>query len=521
MISKDSIALAENIAVAIPSGLTVPESALLTGLNSVSHGAFPYNENFRDQIVDVTSNVTDHTEVMGHATTRMAEIIRGAFEMVKTYGVPLGTAIAADLDIIYSPRDLRQIGQNNLEIKFANIDDPFFESSIYPTVAQIKNTQLSFNSIGLEVLERLEFNTWPSVEVLRDFINTKHPEVLGIIEDTDECLGSAFEALTHMGALKGVFATSGNATVDFTQIKSVRINLLLKMYVLIGAMYLNDQPFSLEKGSLEDYRSYVGLMYSGITTYLVNLKRVVEQYRARKIVLVANEQPKLIDFTPHGAKHSIKVIKGNVTVFYTNEAMSIAEQNGVSLADATLAWTFGMAVGRAQGLLDLLQNKAATEELTGEYYGTIHQIMDGKAATIFQTSALSSATKFVNERPQLREALQLTLNDENASTATLLEKHLGAEIEKLYFLFAKAKDVQTSSGGSGVPIGDDYKTRCIDAIMKTKLIPNFLALLGCELASEILELTFVRSESEDNLRSKRERLHNACIELLASKLLSA
>lgn len=518
MISKDSIALAENIAVAIPEGVTVPESALLAGLNSVSHGAFPYNDNFRDQIVDVTSNVTEHTEVMQHATTRMAEIIRGAFDMVKTYGVPLGNAIAADLDLIYSAKDLRYIAQGNLEVKYANIDDPFFDSSIYPTLAQVKNTQLAFNSVSLDVLQRLEFNTWPSVEVLRDFINTKHPEVLSIIEDPDECLGNAFECLSSVAGLRSVFVNNGGLVFDFTQVKSVRINLLLKMYVLIGAMYLSEQPFSLEKGSLEEYRQYVELLYSGITTYLVQLKRVVESYRARKAVLVVNEQPKLIDHTPVNASHSVKVLKGCVTVFYSNEAMALAEQHGVSLADCAFAWVYGMATGRPQGLLDLLQSKEKVDELTGEYHGAIHQIMEGKASAIFQASALASAAKFVNERPQLREALAATLGNENASSATLLDKHLASEVEKLYALFAAAKE--NPSGAGGAPVSDDYKARCLDAIMKTKLIPNFLGLIGCELASEILELTFVRTESEDNLRDKRERLHAAVIELLASKLLS-
>lgn len=516
MISKDSIALAENIAVAIPTGIAVPESTLLTGLNSVSHGAFPYNDGFREQIIDVTSNVTEHTELMNHATTRMADIIRGAFEMVKTYGVPLGNAIAADLDVIYSASELRNIAQNNLTVKFANIDDPFFDSTIYPTEAQIKNTTLSFSGISLDVMKRLEFNSWPSVEVLRDFIGSKHPEVLQIIEDQDECLGNAFESLVILGAMKEQFVNSGDCVFDFTQVKGVRINLLLKMYVLIGAMYLNDQPFSLEKGSLEDYREFVELLYSGITTYLVRLKKVIEMYRARQVVLATDGTPKMVEFTPHGAKHALKVLSAQVTVYYSNSAMKLAEANGVSLADAVLAATYGTVTGRPQGILAMLQNKAVVDELTGEYYGGIHQIMDSKASAIFINSALVSATKFVNERPALREALVRTQNDENSSTATLLEKHLGQEIEKLYALFAQAKDV-----GNGVPVNDDYKTRCVDTIMKTKLIPNFLALVGCEVASEVLELTFVRQESEDNLRDKRERLHGAVIELLAKQLLSA
>ncbi|WP_228493091.1 hypothetical protein, partial [Pseudomonas aeruginosa] len=58
----------------------------------------------------------------------------------------------------------------------------------------------------------------------------------------------AFYAITMLADLKSLFHYKGEATFDFTRVKSVRLNLLLKTYVILTKMYSQEDPAFLVKG---------------------------------------------------------------------------------------------------------------------------------------------------------------------------------------------------------------------------------------------------------------------------------
>lgn len=519
MINKHSIALGENIAVGIPTGVLVQGSEIIQALNGESYGALPYTEQFREQIIEVTRDTTSHTEMMGVASSALAETVRGAFEMLKTYGVPLATAIGSGLGVIYSAGALRSLATSRVAINFSNIDDPFFDSAIYPTEGQVVNKALSFSNVSLDVLKRLEFD-WASETSVREFIASTHPEIGQILDSKEAALDYATHVLGSLEALGGVFERDNETVFDFTRIKSVRINLLLKMYVVLTKMRASSTPAPwLLKGSLEDYRSYVELLWNALTTYLVQLKKVVQNYKARKIVLVPMGRVGMVEFTPPEVKGTVlKVLSGEITVYYTNEVMAMAERAGNSLMECVIAATYANSnPPGAPSILSLVEDKALTTEITSRYYSGLHNTMDAKARTVFIESTLESMVKFINERPAAKQALYARAGDDGASVYTLIHGALIDDIDKLYHLYAATCKEDRYAVDS-----DDHEraSQLADVVLKTDLVPKFLRLLGCDMAAEIIELTFVRQEVEDNLSGKRERLHGALITLLAKKLLA-
>jgi len=520
MIRKESIALGENIAIGMAEDAVVPSSPLLMGLNEESYGALGYSDNWRAEIVEVTSEVTSHTAVLEAGSDRMAEIIRGGFEMVKTYGVPLASAIADAVSILYTPNQLSRLSSGELRIRFANIDHPFFNSAIFPT--EVKNKALGFDSIGLDVIKRLEFKYADSDEI-KEYLATNHPEVLQIINSKEGSLEYAFYGLTNLEELGNMFFHSGEA-YNFTRIKSIDIDNLLKSYIVISKMYSSEQPVPwLEKGSLADYREFVELLWNGLTAYLITLKSTMNLYRGRKLVVADNVTPSLSDYTPNEELGVVvKVVSGDVTAYFTNECVKEAEANGVALADVILAALYSrLATGESLGLVELLGNKAKVQEVLGNYHSLLHNSLDAKSYEYFVSSSLRAIAKFVNENPAAQEALVRTSGDSDTSVLTQIREALTSDIDKLYYLFANEKrtfDNEVAITSDGSP--DPYRETCVDTVLKTKLVPIFLRLLGCELAADILELTFVTAEVEDNLHGKRERMHGALIEFLASKMLA-
>ena len=517
MISRDSIALAENIAVAMGDTVVQPTD-ILAGLNEESYGALPYTEHWRDQLVDVTGNITAHTVIKDAATTRLAEIIRGAFEMVKTYGVPLAGEIANAAAVLYTPERLSELATRSLRIQYANVDDPFFNSSIYPT--SVRNTALSFTGVSFDVLKKLSFN-WVTNETLKEYLNTSHPEILAIIDSTDSDLSWAMENMSNLDNLSRLFVCSEGGAFDFTQIKSININLLLKMYILISKMYASNSPVEwLSKGSLEDYREYVELMWNALTTYLIALKKIMEIYRSRKLVMVENTASSLASHMPNESLGvTVKVIEADITVYYTFEALKEVEGYGMALSDMVMASLYARMTGRTVGLTDLLGNKTLCQELIGAYTSTLHNAMEAKSYDYFMSATLKAIAKFITDRPAAQEALVRATGDENSSTLTIVRERLKSDIDKMYYLFS-ASQAKVTYEVSLAPSEDTYRNACIDTVLQTRLVPTFLRLLGCDLAAEIIEITFVTQAGEENLIGQRQRVHGALIEMLAGKLLA-
>lgn len=520
MIRKENIALAESIAVALHPDAEVKPSDMLLGLIDQSYGALPYTDQWRAEVAEVTGEITSHTPILEVSTTRMAEIIRGAFEMVKTYGVPLAGAIADSVAVLYTPNQLHNMSTNELTMNFANIDHPFFNSSIYPT--EVRNKSLSFSGVGLDVLKRLEFG-YASEDEVKKYLKTDHPDINEIVNSKEYDLSSTLWAMTYPDQLGHLFHKNGEG-FDFTRIRSIDIDQLLKMYVLASKMFSNSEPAPfLVKGSLADYREFVELIWNGLTAYLITLKKSMELYRGRKLVIVDNEPVSMVDYMPNEALDAkLKVVGGNVTIYFTNEVIKEAEANGVAMADVVMTALYARANGRNVGLLDLVHDKNAVQALLTEYHGGLHATLEKKSYDYFQSSSLRAIAKFIVEHPAAQEALTRTVGDTDSSVLSIVRQKLADDIDKLYYLFSSEMKNDNSYGEVAVSESGEspYRIKCIDIVLKTTLVPVFLRLLGCDLAAEIVELTFVKVEVEDNLHGKRERLHGALIELLASKLLA-
>lgn len=515
MITRDSIALAENIAVMMGEA-SVTGTELLQGLVEESYGALPYSDNWRKEIGEVTGETTSHTMIIDAASTRLAEIIRGAFGMVKTYGVPMARAIADGASILYTPKRLQELANGELTIRYANIDDPFFNSSIYPT--EVTNKALSFTGVSFDIPDKLNFD-YVSDDDLLAFVDTNHPDVRAILDSKESSMGAAFNAMTSQDALAYMFHST-NGAYDFTRVKSIEINKLLKMYVLISKMHAQSEPVTwLLKGNLQDYREFVETMWGALTTYLIVLKRTMELYRARKLVLVDNEPVKLAEIVPNetlGVK--LKVLSGDVTVYYTFETIQLVESKGMALSDIICARLYGSLTGKDVGLVDLLEDKDRQLGLLADYHSTLNTAMDTQAHTYFIKASLQAIAKFVNEHPAAREALVAATGDKDSSIQTIIRERMESDIDKLYYVFASGQKELLSDDLASESGVDASRDACIDTILQTRLVPTFLRLLGCDLAAEIIEITFVQQVGEDNLIDQRSRLHGALIEMLAGKL---
>jgi hypothetical protein len=69
----------------------------------------------------------------------------------------------------------------------------------------------------------------------------------------------------------------------------------------------------------------------------------------------------------------------------------------------------------------------------------------------------------------------------------------------------------------GLTIDGEAGCSMEDAIMGTHIVPVFLREIGCEMAAEIIEDTFVSQAEEDNVADKKERISVAVINLIARK----
>ena len=521
MLSKYSIALAENIAVSLDEDVVVTPGPILAGLNEESYGAIGYSPKWREELVEVTSEITAHSEIMEMSTTRMAEIIRGGFEMVKSYGVPLAGVIAKSAGLIYSPSHLNRISLSELQMKFTNLDNPFFNSGIYPT--EVKNKSLGFDSVGMEVLGRLEFS-YPEPAEVKEYLATNHPEIQQILSVSETGLGDVFWNLSNLDMLAQTFKKRGGV-FDFTTVHSTDIEKLLQMYVIVSKMYSSDAPCPwLVKGTLEDYREFVSLLWNGLTSYMIKLKVLVENYRPRSLVISPEKETTFVPYklTNDRDEANIKIISGKVNVFYTNDTISLAEKSGVGLRDVVLASLYAGLTGVDIGVIQLLGNGQKTKDLVGEYQKNLHQVMTIHANDFFVVSALNAITGFVAEHPAVAKAMVVQQDDDTISIRTLVIQTMREHIEKLFVLYqnnVKELDPFEEQDIEAGSVEESYYQICVDTVLQTDLVPTFLRLIGCGLAAEIVGLTFVKAEAESNIRDKRERLHCALIELLANRLL--
>lgn len=512
MISAKSIALAESIAVNC-DGL-IKSSQIIKGLGEVSHGSFPYTEQFREEIVHATQNTTDHTAIVGASSDALALAVRNAFAMVKDFGVPYAKTLSRELSVLYTPARLNEVSGSLLKYSFVNVEEPYFESPIYPT--EVKNTALNTSGISLKVLDRLEFG-YPSMDEVREYLDVSHPDLEELISAKSWGMSDAFSDLTSRGTLAGLFHQSEDV-FNFTVLKSLEIGRLLRMYVLLTKMYSDDDPVKwLSKGNLADYREYVSVLWNGMTRYLISLKQVAGAYKAR--VIAFNEVKPLRLESPADQHLSMaKIISGEVLVFYTREALEKVNKQGYGFPDWFQALAFARFNGTELNSVELLGNGALIKEWVERYRSSINSVLLRHAETEFIRSAKNVTAKYLLETPLLNERVR-EISGDNQTVDHWLMSAIGNEFPKAYFAVAAA--VGKNDVGDCVAIDNPLAVdeTVLNALLGCSLVPAFLRAINCGMAADIVEETFVSTTGAESIASKRERLHIALLKVLSRILL--
>lgn len=519
MLSKDDLILAQLIASGLPENFEVKPSGIIAGLNEVSYAVSPYSPTaLIGQAMEVTQNLAPHTEYMDLATTEMAKVVRGAFDMVKTYGVPMALAIADGVSCLYSVDSVLRTIRSELDIKYINVDDPLFNLGIYPV--QVANKSLSFEAVNFSMMERLKFGYVSDTDLI-EWINSKHPEIVAVLEDKSTSVYGAVFSMTSLDGLRQAFKIMDNGLVNFTEIKNIDVPQLMKMFVIASKMFMTDKPVPwLEEGSLEDYREYTGLLWNGLSRYLINLKEFTNLYRAREIVVVDETPVRYKEITPHEALGvKVNVVEGKVLVFYTGAIMRAITESGTAISDVTVAYLYSRVKGKSFSLKEMANNKLTVSGLMDEYVAEVSGVIHGRAQQVFCESAAIAIAKFIDGNEAAKEAMYTALGDRGSMTATVVRERLGAAISKLYSIYSS----RVGKGDGDLAIADESdsqtligerKKECINIILSTDIVPVFLNLLGCNMAAAIIVATYVTQDKVFSAVDERKQLHSALIEVL-------
>lgn len=512
MIKQSSLQLAEMIAIGHPER-DLHGTDVVNGLVNLSYGANSYSESaYRKEILEVTSGITNHTEVLDMATTRLAQVVRDCLYNVRDYGVPLAQAIAKNTGFVFSKKKLSYIVDDRLQIEYIAIDDPFFSSDLYPSV--VNNKTLSYENVSLEMLDRLQFG-YPEKEDVAKLLETSNAEVRSIVEDLEEDLQYAVSSLTDIDNLRWLFSNDGKAIFNFTQVKTIRINLLLKMYLAATKMYTSEDPVSwLKAGQLSDYREFVSLIWNGLTRYLINLRDVVGVYRTQGVIFQPVETVRLTDH--HDAVFKgVKFVTGKVRVYYSDAALELATGQDTSL-NQVITGHFWRELSTGKGVLQ----PGTTAEMISEGNQGFNEYLDyisGKlkqdGGSTFIKNGLRAINEFLNSKPELINRInevRKNTRHEGMLWSTWVEDTFSSNLRECYHLALVACDDDDEA----------EETAILHMFMGSQLVTDFLRSLGATLAAEIIEATSVKlSKGEDNVADKRQRLHVALIDVLANKLL--
>ena len=511
MIRESSVALGELIAVA---GGNFRPSPVIAGLNGESGGAMAFTDNFRQEILEASQG-NMHTETVEGASERLAEIIRDSLGNIRTYGVPMARRVLKDTRLLYSRKQLQSLTEQLIEVQYVNVDNGFFESSLYPT--EVRDKSLTYTGVDLAPGSTLKWR-YPDAQEVLAFIGASHADLVSILEDDDESITDAAGRIGDLGELMNLFVNK-DGIYDFSQIKSVRFVLLLKMYVLLTKMYFSEDPAPwLQTGELSAYRSFVSLLWNGMTLYLIKLKQVVVTYRQRKLVIVAEKQAAL---TPHSQSQygDTRFMTAKLKVFYTNQILEKVQAAGVGFTEAVMGYHWAALSGTPMTIVDFIEDVGRGAGYVKAYYNHIHEKLSMQSKQLFIKGGIKAINDFINEHPHLLDRAKSQMG-ENTMLISWVQGMFSGELEKAHYILSErfhGDDVAEVIAG-GVEDGADPR---LDALLETTLIPAFLRACGATLTADIIEATFVDTSKEDNVMDKRERLTVAVINELVKRLLEA
>lgn len=509
MIRESSLGLAELIAVANPN---FRPSEIIQGLNGVSTGLEPYGEQFRKEIVEVTAgDETEHTEVLTVASNRLAEIVRGALENISAYGKPLAVAIAKAADVCYSKESLKRIAESNFKHRFIWLNDPFFDSAVYPK--EVKDKSFAYTNVGLSALERLQFD-YPSNDQVMEFVNSSHADVVEIMRDRDCSAGSAASLLGDLEYMGDYFVRNSNGNYDFSRIKNLDSERLLKAYVILTKMYTEENPVPwLKAGTLQDYREYVITLWNALTSHLINLKAVVAKYRESGLVIVDNGPVRLVD-GKGSEQEGVRLVEADTLVFYTDAVLASITEGGNSLGEVLLGYYWERLTKGSRPVGDILANPAHFQAKVTEYYNHVNEKLANHSRERFLASGLKAIQDFVVSNENITQRLTEVRGQTTDLLGTWIRENFIKELDNCF------RNVMGSTYSFDEPVAEGEEHVTMESlVMGSRIVPIFLRKLHCELAADILEDTYVTQATEDNVKDQRERLTVAIINVIVDKCL--
>ena len=502
MISKQSLGLGELIAV----GCTAPirPTAIIEGLNQESVGSFVYTDNFREEIMQTTQANT-HTVNMGVYSDKLAEVIRNAMYDIRDYGIPFANCLDKKIEYRLSPESISDIATQGIYIRYFMLDNPFFSSPLYPTAVADKSQ--TYESVNLDMLNQLKWNP-PTNEDLMKFIGTAHPDITAVMEDNDSYLDNTPYVMANLSSLGEMFERQGGV-FNFRKVKCYDVNAVLRMYILLTKMYATEDPVPwLTGGDLTTYRRYVNLLWNGVVANLLVLKDLFQIYQGRKLVINAESAPAIVSLP--GLPEGIKVLKAGYQVLYTNDFMNTLDQVGVSINDVVTGYGVARATNRDINVSDIIANPTLASDLTKDYVFGVKTIMAQNSKSIFMESGLKAIGEFLSTTPVVAERFKEKMGATTDLPTTWIADRFNKSLETAFHYFS-----DRSGDDNLVYNGEDRPF--FEALLRTPLVSDFLKAMGCDLASEIVDLTFIEKAAEDNIYDKRQRLHVALINLIVKK----
>ena len=499
MIRNESVILAEGIALNHAEPIKV--DPVIAGLMEVSLGGAAYGDNYRQQIVDVTSENETHGQVLEDVSTRLAEIVRESFGQIRDFAAPFSQQLVAALEDKWLPSSFEEMGFRNLHTEFVCVEHPFFNSLVYPTA--VRNTALSFSSVNVSsLLERVSFRA-PTREELTDWLNTTHPDVTNIMEDPESCPVNAFMTLVNQDTLEEMFVHEGKV-IDFTQVKTLRLKSLFQMYVVLSKMQASPDPVKwLATGSLAEYRELVSLLWNSLTAHLLRVKQLCEAYRLRGIAVMELKPVTLrtVEMADSLNKLAYRELNGKILVLYTNNAIERLSTANHTLRDWVVARYYGRLTEGPSSVTDIgLLEGNKLGALCSQYYGQIRAAMEKNRELVFDQVFRNVVDGFISTTPVVAEYLKAKHDKVLPSTAVIAE--MSKDFKWGYRIAAQMNQFSK-----------------IDlAVSNSGVATAFLRAIGCDLAASILAGTERQCE-EDSALDKRKRLHYAVIGQLARKLL--
>jgi len=271
----------------------------------------------------------------------------------------------------------------------------------------------------------------------------------------------------------------------------------------------------LKSGSLEAYRQFVTTLWNGMTVHLINLKVVVANYRDAKMVVVDNGPVRLVDGRGDTQK-DVRFLEADTMVYYTDEVLEAITSKDCSMAEVVMGYYWERLTGNRRTATEMFTNPEHFQAKANEYFAYVNEKLSAHAEVRFIAGGLKTIHDFIIGNENIMSRLDEIRAGSQDLLGTWVSNTFGQELRRCYAeLMASGYDF-----GSDVPVSEgDERPGVCDVVMSSHIVPVFLRALGCGLAADLLEDTFITQAGEDNVSDQRQRLTVSVINLIVDKCL--